>query len=150
VNAVKSRLLRHLPYLFWGALFGFILSRAGATSFRLINDMFLLKNFHLYGVIGGAIATATPGIFLLKRLREAGRIKRPMKFPSRKFALGTWAGAPLFGIGWAITGTCPGTSLSQLGEGHFYALATVLGILFGNWLFYLARPRFFGDVETCG
>jgi len=147
---MKSRIQKHAAYLFWGALFGFILSRAGATSFRLINDMFLLKNFHLYGVIGGAIATAMPGMALIRRLREAQVITRAIKFPKRKFALGTYAGAPLFGVGWAITGTCPGTSLSQLGEGHVYALATVVGILLGNWIFYLLRPRFFGDVETCG
>ena len=144
------KIKKHLPYLFWGALFGFILSRAGATSFRLINDMFLLVNFHLYGVIGGAIATAMPGMFILRKLRERNLIKHPMKFPKRKFALGTWAGAPFFGIGWAITGTCPGTSLSQLGEGHWYAALTVLGILAGNWLFGVMRPKFFGDVETCG
>lgn len=144
------KLKKHLPYLFWGALFGWLLSRAGATSFRLINDMFLLLDFHLYGVIGGAIATAMPGMWILRRLREKNVIKHTMKFPKRKFALGTWAGAPIFGLGWAITGTCPGTSLSQVGEGHWYALATVLGALMGNYIFYVLRPRFFGDVETCG
>ena len=143
-------LKKHLPYLFWGALFGWLLSRAGATSFRLINEMFLFKNFHLYGVIGGAIATAMPGFWIMERLKRGKLIKKPLKFPSRKFRLGTWAGAPIFGLGWAITGTCPGTSLAQVGEGHFYALVTVLGSLFGMWIFYKLRPRFFGDVETCG
>ena len=145
-----SRLQRHLPYLFWGAAFGYILSRAGATNFILINDMFLLRNFHLYGVIGGAIAVAMPGMMILRRLREKNVIKHKMKFPKRSFALGTWAGAPIFGLGWALTGTCPGTSLSQLGEGHFYAAFTVGGILVGNWVFGALRPKLFGSAETCG
>ena len=141
---------RHYPYLLWGGLFGFILSRSGATSFRLINDMFLLKDFHLYGVIGGAIATAMPGMYLLRRLREKNIIKHKMRFPKKKFRLGTWAGAIFFGLGWGITGTCPGTSLSQLGEGHFYAAFTIAGIFAGNMIFGFLIPKFFGDVETCG
>jgi uncharacterized membrane protein YedE/YeeE len=144
------RLRQHLPYLFWGALFGWILSRAGATSFTLINEMFLLRNPHLYGVIGGAIAIAMPGMWLLQSLQKKKKVPRSVPFPKRKFRLGTWAGAPIFGLGWALTGTCPGTAVAQVGEGHLYALATVAGILLGQWAFSLLRPRLFGNVETCG
>jgi uncharacterized membrane protein YedE/YeeE len=147
---MRASLRHHLPYLAWGLLFGWLLSRAGATSFRLIHEMFLLQNFHLYGVIGAAIAVALPGMALLQRLQRKGKIPPDVPFPKRQFRLGTWAGAPIFGVGWALTGTCPGTAVSQVGEGHFFALATVAGILLGQWLFYKIRPHVFGNVETCG
>ena len=144
------RLRRHLPYLFWGALFGFFLSRSGATDFERIRGMFQFWDFHLYGVIGTAVAVGMPGLLLLRRLSERKVIKAPLPFPKREFRLGTWAGAIVFGIGWGLSGTCPGTSVAQIGEGHYYALATVAGIFVGNYLFAALRPKFFGDSETCG
>lgn len=137
--------------LFFGSLFGFIISRAGATSFQAINDMFLLKDLHLYGVIGGAIAVAMPGLYWMKRLKRAGRIKRPLKFASRRFTPGTLPGAALFGLGWAVTGTCPGPAIVQVGEGHVIALATVAGIFLGNWLYGRIHARVFTWVpDICG
>lgn len=144
------KLRTYLPYVFWGALFGFFLARSGATSFERIRGMFLLTDFHLYGVIGGAIAVGAPGLWLLKRREASKKPKDQLPFPKRQFRLGTWAGAIVFGIGWGLSGTCPGTSLAQLGEGRYFALATVAGIFLGNYVFGILRPKFFGDSETCG
>lgn len=142
---------RYGIYVLWGLGFGFIISRAGAVRFDYIRDMFLFKSAQLYFVIGGAIAVALPLFWWLQR-REARAKKgaKKLPWPHRRMTAGTLPGAAIFGIGWAITGTCPSTSLSQIGEGHWYALATVLGALLGNYIFYLVRPTFFGDVETCG
>ena len=61
---------RPAPHLFFGVLFGYFLSKSSATDYDTIVDMFLLKEFHLYGVIGTAIAVVALGLFLL---RKAGR-----------------------------------------------------------------------------
>lgn len=128
----------HLPYLFWGLGFGFIISRAGATRFDYIRDMFLLRSPRLYVVIGGAIAVALP---LFAWLKARGPKGRP--WPHRRLTPGTLPGAAVFGVGWAVTGTCPGPSVVQVGEGHFIALATVAGILFGNLLYERAHRLWF-------
>ena len=140
---------KHLQYLIWGSVFGFILSRSGAVRFDYINGMFLLTNFTLYGVIGGAIAVAMPGFWLLQKAQKAKKI-RHVPLPHRRFTPGTLPGAVLFGIGWAVTGTCPGPAMVQLGQGHWVALATVAGILVGNVLYgYIHRRWFKWRLDTC-
>ena len=131
-----------LPYLFWGLGFGFIISRAGAVRFDYIRDMFLLKSPQLYFVIGGAIAVALPLFWWIQR-REAGQKGKKLPWPHRRLTPGTLPGAAIFGLGWAVTGTCPGPAVVQVGEGHFIALATVAGIFAGNLIYEAAHRRWF-------
>jgi len=112
-------------FFFFGGLFGFALSRAGATDYDRITDMFLLRDLHLVGVIAIAIGVAGLGFELFRRSERASWL---VPKPTRPGNL--WGGL-LFGVGWALTGTCPGTALSQVGEGKLTALATVAGILLG-------------------
>lgn len=121
--------------LAFGALFGFLLSRARATDYDAILGMFRLQDLHLMGVIGSAVATAALGLFLLRRSRaraltggEIALTPKPMQ--PRLFLAGL-----VFGAGWALTGACPGTALAQIGEGKLYALFTTAGILAGTWLY---------------
>lgn len=140
-NGVKIK--NHLSYAVWGALFGFIISRSGAVRFDFINQMFLLQDFRLYGMIGSAIATAMPGIWLMKRLKKRGLPAfKKIHFPSRRMTPGTLPGAALFGTGWALTGTCPGPAMIQLGEGHAMALFTVAGIFLGNYAYGLYHEKY--------
>jgi uncharacterized membrane protein YedE/YeeE len=121
-----------LVFLFFGALFGFLLSRARATDYAAIVDMFRLVDLHLMGVIAVAIATAALGLAVL---RQTSGVKLATK-PARA---GIFLGGLVFGVGWALAGACPGTALAQLGEGKLYALATIGGILAGTW-WYTRRP----------
>ena len=130
--------LRHLPYFFWGLSFGFIISRAGATRFDFIQDMFLLRSPQLYYVIGGAIAVALPLFAWLK-----SKDPRGLPWPQRHWTPGTLPGAAIFGLGWAMTGTCPGPAAIQVGEGHLIAVATVLGIFAGNLIYEKVHRRWF-------
>jgi uncharacterized membrane protein YedE/YeeE len=140
------KIRKHFSYLFWGAAFGFIISRSGAVRFDYINAMFLLKpeGWRLYGIIGSAIATALPGILVMKRLQA---LKRPafkkIHFPSRRLTPGTLPGAAIFGLGWALTGTCPGPAMIQLGEGHWIAVATITGIFIGNFAYGAFHQKYF-------
>jgi uncharacterized membrane protein YedE/YeeE len=118
-------------FLVAGAVFGFILSRVGATDFDAIAGMFLLTDLHLMGVIGLAAIVAGIG------LRRA-----PIPVKPRK--PGNAVGGLLFGAGWALTGTCPGTALAQLGEGRLTVLFTLTGILLGTALY----RRVGGSVES--
>ena len=129
------KIKNHIAYLFWGIGFGVIISRSGAVRFDFIHAMFLLQpeGWRLYGIIGGAIAVALPGILVMKRLQKQGLPAfKKLHFPKRKLTPGTLPGAAIFGLGWALTGTCPGPAMIQLGEGHWVALATIAGIFIGN------------------
>ena len=118
----------------FGVLFGFILSRVGATSYDAIAGMFLLQDLHLVGVIGVAIATSALGFVLLRRAGGRARNGAPLALQKKPGQRGLVVGGLLFGVGWALAGTCPGTSLAQIGEGRLAGLFTFAGILLGAWL----------------
>ncbi len=123
-----------LLYGILGTLFGFVLSRSGAADYDFIQGMFLLTNFQLYGIIGSAVAVTAPGLFLLKRYgRTAGGA--PIAIDLKPLHRGNLYGGILFGVGWAITGMCPGPILVNIGEGKVYALAALAGALVGAALF---------------
>lgn len=119
--------MKNLLFVAFGAVFGFLLSRARATEFDAILGMFRLTDLHLFGVIGVAIATAAAGVFLGQRAGLVGPIAR------KPMTRSVFTGGLVFGAGWALCGTCPGTALAQVGEGKGYALATTIGILAGTW-----------------
>ena len=122
---------RHVAF---GLAFGFILSRAGATSYDAIVGMFLLQDLHLVGVIGVAIGTAALGFAVLRRTGARARDGAALALQQKPVQRGLVTGGLLFGVGWALAGTCPGTSLAQIGEGRLAGLFTFAGILLGAWL----------------
>ena len=121
-------MFRMLPF---GIAFGFVLSRAGATEYDAIHGMFLLTDLHLVGVIGTAIALSALGFAAIRRWSLLSRSGEPITFVKKPMTPTLLAGAALFGVGWALSGTCPGTALAQIGEGKLAALATFAGILIG-------------------
>jgi uncharacterized membrane protein YedE/YeeE len=116
-------------FLILGTVFGYVLSRAAATDYDAIVNMFLLRDLHLVGVIGVAVLVAGVGFEILRR--TGYRRFEELRQPARPLAPGLILGSILFGAGWALTGTCPGTALAQLGELKLVAGFTLLGIVGG-------------------
>lgn len=121
----------------YGVLFGFTLSRADATSFDAIYEMFMFHEFHLYGVIGTAVAVSALGFWLMRRRHVTAHDGAPLALGQKPMQRGLVIGSLLFGAGWAVSGTCPGTALAQLGQGSLAALFTIAGI----WLGACAQAR---------
>jgi hypothetical protein len=115
----------------FGGLFGAVLAKNGAADFDTMERMFLFEDWHLFAVAAMSIASAALGLFLLRRspwfsgVRTAGR-------PLQR---GSVLGGVLFGVGWGLSGTCPGTALAQLGSGQLVATVTIVGIVTGTWLY---------------
>ncbi len=128
------------PYILFGILFGYFLSKSRATDYDSIVAMFRLREFQLYGVILVAVAVTSFGLFLLRRRGNRALSNRPAELEPLKWDPNRLAGALLFGAGWALAGTCPGTSLAQIGEGKLVAFATVIGIAAGVWTYKKFRP----------
>jgi uncharacterized membrane protein YedE/YeeE len=127
-------------YVLFGAAFGFALVQARAADPAAIVDMFLLRDLHLFGVIGSAVATAAVGFALVAR-RPRALSGAACELGRKPFHDRVLAGGVVFGAGWALSATCPGTALAQLGEGKLYALATIAGIAAGSALHALAGKR---------
>jgi len=128
-----------LLYTLFGAVFGFVLSRAGAADYTFIQSTFLFQSFQLYGIMGTAVVITAPGLWLLKR-RGRTLSGRPLDVELKPFNAGSVAGGLLFGIGWSIAGMCPGPILVNIGEGKVYALAALAGAVCGAALFGALYP----------
>lgn len=123
-----------LKLLVLGALLGFSLSRIGFTSWDEVRAMFTFRDLRMF------LAFAV-GVTLLGAAFALARSRLPA-FSPRPIQRGTLIGGVLFGVGWAISGACPGVLLAQLGEGRFYALFALAGVALGNWGYgALIEPR---------
>jgi uncharacterized membrane protein YedE/YeeE len=130
-------------YLLLGTAFGLILSRSGAADYDFIQGMFLFDRFQLYGIIGSAIALTAPGLWLIQR-RGRTAFGVPVHIDLKPMNRGTVAGSLLFGVGWSLTGMCPGPILVNIGEGKIYAVAALAGALTGAGLLGRLYPRLRG------
>ncbi len=132
-----------------GLIFGWLLSRSGAYEFHHVSGMFLFQNFHLIGILGVAVPVAGLGFYLMRGRRM---LNGNGFFPVQKIVHpGNFPGGLLFGFGWALTGTCPGTSFVQFGTGHWGAMFTIVGIGVGVTTYRIFHQRFLRwPVDTCG
>lgn len=128
-------------FILFGFLFGYFLSKARATDYDAIRDMFLAKEFQLYGVLATAILVVAAGLFLTHRFKKPTLSGKALDWEPLKFEPNRLIGALLFGAGWALAGSCPGTVMTQLGEGKIFAVFTILGIFAGVWAFQKWQPK---------
>jgi uncharacterized protein len=131
----------NLKYMIAGILFGIILVKAEVISWFRIQEMFRLQSFHMYGVIGSAVVTGIISIQLIKRFKIKTLYGEPVLLPQKKFNRGQVYGGLLFGLGWAITGACPGPLFAQIGTGLFVVMVTLLSAIAGTWVYGLLREK---------
>jgi hypothetical protein len=129
-----------------GAAFGAALTRSGAADFDAMERMFLFQEAHLFALGGVTTLVAVVGLALVVR----SRLSAGVRSATRPIHRGSVPGGVLFGLGWGLSGTCPGTAIAQLGSGHLVAAFTIAGILLGNWLFERFLSGRFGLTrESC-
>lgn len=144
-NSVAN--MRRGPGLLWyfalGCLFGIVLIKSEVVSWFRIQEMFRFQSFHMYGIILSAIAVAGLSTALLKLMGAHTLAGEAIAIPPKTLGRGYryWIGGTVFGVGWALTGACPGPLLALAGSGMtVYAVATV-SALAGTWLYGHLRPR---------
>jgi uncharacterized membrane protein YedE/YeeE len=138
-----------LVFLLFGILFGYFLSKSRATDYDTVIDMFQFHDLQLYGVIAVAIAVIALGLFLFRRWGVLPALKNNPEWQKMNWEPNRLVGAFVFGAGWVVTGTCPGTALTQIGEGKIVALFTVLGILIGVFAFKKFKPGSNSNDQVC-
>jgi len=130
----QSAFGQHLVYGLLGLALGFSLSRIGFASYSQVHRMFVFSDLRLLYTFAGAVALTMIGFLVFAHGH---------RIPSKPFHPGTIPGSILFGAGWALTGSCPAIAIVQLGEGQLAAAFTLLGILFGVWVYRQAHAQFF-------
>ncbi|MES2389579.1 MAG: DUF6691 family protein [Bacteroidota bacterium] len=137
----ETGLLPNFKYLAWGMLFGIVFLKAEIISWFRIQEMFRLQSFHMFGVIGSAVAVGMLSIFIIKKLNLKTLDGKHIVIQPKKFQKGQIYGSLIFGMGWAITGACPGPLFAQIGTGSLVVLFTLLSALAGTWFYGLIRNR---------
>lgn len=133
--------MKNLKYLVLGTLFGIILTKSEVVSWFRIQEMFRFQAFHMYGVIGSAIGVGMLSIQLLKRYGVRALGGEEIRLADKQFSPGVWIGGLLFGLGWALTGACPGPMFAQLGSGVGGAAVLIVAALAGTWTYGALRER---------
>ncbi len=127
--------LELLKYLIIGVVFGIVFVKAEIISWFRIQEMFRLQSFHMYGVIGSAVVTGMISVQLIKRLNIKTIHGEEIVIPDKVFKKGQVIGGFIFGLGWAITGACPGPLFAQIGSGYTVVLVTLISALAGTWVY---------------
>jgi uncharacterized membrane protein YedE/YeeE len=132
-----------LPYFVLGGAFGFVLVEAEVVSWFRIQEMFRFESFHMYGIIGTAVVTAALSLVTIRRLGVRDAAGQPLALQPKKVGSGVryLAGGTIFGLGWALTGACPGPLIALVGSGVPVMVVAVLSALAGTWTYGLLRPR---------
>jgi uncharacterized membrane protein YedE/YeeE len=132
-----------LIYLLLGIAFGFVLTRSEVVSWFRIQEMFRFQSFRMYGIIGSAIVTAAISVALIKRLQLRSISGEIIAIPRKELGSGIRyaVGGTIFGLGWALTGACPGALFALIGSGVPVMIVAVLSALAGTWVYGWLRPR---------
>jgi hypothetical protein len=123
--------MRNFLALLIGIFLGIIFMKAEVLSWFRIQEMFAFQSFHMYGIIGSAIAVGALSVWIIRKAEaksiEGNRIELNDKAPNYKSA---YIGGTIFGLGWAMTGACPGPMYALVGSGTtVFLISVVMGIL---------------------
>ncbi len=127
--------MKNLVYTFIGILFGVVFIKAEITSWFRIQEMFRFQAFHMYGVIGSAVAVGALSVFLIKKFNIKSLDGQVITYEPKQYHKGFVIGGLLFGIGWAITGACPGPLYAQVGAGYCAIALTLFSAIVGTWCY---------------
>jgi len=134
--------MRLIRFLFIGILFGIVLSKSEVISWYRIQEMFRFQSFHMYGVIGVAVVAGALVQYLFRTQKLKGYdgsiISAKDKPNTYKASL---IGGTFFGLGWALTGACPGPLYILVGHGYLSALLVIASALVGTFVYGLLRKR---------
>lgn len=134
--------MKAIKYIVIGTLFGIIMIKSEAVSWYRIQEMFRFQSIFMYGIIGTAVISGIILVAAIKKFQLKDMDGQLIQFPEKdkrwkKYLIG----GAVFGIGWAMTGACPGPIFVLLGYGYTVMLVVIAGALAGTFVYGLIRGR---------
>jgi uncharacterized membrane protein YedE/YeeE len=133
--------MKNIKFLLIGVLFGTVLTKTEAVSWFRIQEMFRFQSFHMYGIIGSAIAVGMLSIWLIKKFKVKSIEGEEILIVDKQFSKGQIIGGTIFGMGWALSGACPGPLYALVGAGYTTILVVIASALLGTWLYGYFKPK---------
>lgn len=143
INAsqLKDTGFSNLKYMLVGIIFGIIFVKAEIVSWFRIQEMFQLQSFFMYGVIGSAVAVGLISVQLIKKFNIKTIQGEKIEIQPKTFSKGQIYGGLMFGLGWAITGACPGPLFAQIGSGFTVIAITLISAILGTWVYGFIKDK---------
>lgn len=134
---------RQLTYLFLGICFGIVLTRSEVISWFRIQEMFRFQSPRMYEIIASAVVVAAASVASIRRFGLKTISGEPIVIPPKRLGLGVRyaVGGTIFGLGWALTGACPGPLFALTGNGVTVMIVAIGSAIAGTWLYGFLRPR---------
>ena len=131
-----------LKFIAAGTFFGIVMAKSEAISWYRIQEMFRFQSFHMYGIIGTAVILGVIAVYLIKKFRIRDTEGNPVVFQDKERSWKRYLiGGSVFGLGWALTGACPGPMFVNVGYGYLAMLIVILGALLGTYLYGLLQKK---------
>lgn len=133
--------MKNIKFLLFGIIFGIILTKAEVISWFRIQEMFRFQSFHMYGIIGSAILVGFTSIQLLKKFKVKSSEGSDINYPKKPYDKGVLFGGLIFGLGWALTGACPGPIFAIIGSGYSVFIVTLTSAVLGTFVYGLIKEK---------
>lgn len=134
--------MKLLKYLIPGILFGIVMTKSEAVSWFRIQEMFRFESFHMYGIIGTAVIVGAILVAAIKRFQGKNLDGETIRFNPKNYSIPRYLiGGTIFGLGWAMTGACPGPMFTLLGQGVWAILLVIGSALMGTYVYGLLRAK---------
>ncbi len=134
--------MKLIKFLIVGIVFGILMAKSEAFSWYRIQEMFRFQSFHMYGIIGTAVTLGVIGVWLIKKYKLRDSDGTPMQFcPKEKSVIRYLAGGSIFGLGWALSGACPGPMVVNIGYGYLSMIIVFLFAIAGTYLYGILKDK---------
>lgn len=131
-----------LKFILAGVVFGIVMTKSEALSWYRIQEMFRFQSIHMYGIIGVAVTLGVIAVALIKKFKLRDIDGNPIIFaPKEKSVARYLIGGTIFGLGWAMTGACPGPMFVNLGYGLTVMTVVIASALFGTFMYGVVREK---------
>ena len=128
--------MKFIKFLILGIVFGIVMAKSEAISWFRIQEMFRFQAFHMYGIIGTAVVLGVTGVALIKKFKSREFRGNPILFhPKEKSVVRYLLGGTVFGLGWALSGACPGPMVVNIGYGFISMGIVFLFAIVGTYLY---------------
>ncbi|MGO1520708.1 MAG: YeeE/YedE family protein [Sphingobacterium sp.] len=134
--------MRNILFLTVGVFFGILMFKSEAASWFRIYEMFNFQSFHMFGLMGSALATGILLVQLIKRKKIKDVDNKAIVIADKDKSTTRYiVGGVIFGLGWALAGACPGPMFVLIGAGYFPILIVIGSALIGTWIYGLLKDK---------